>query len=57
MKISKYQKSCIGFNEGEIETFIWNEKMLKVYEKIDKKNVELDKEGQSYHDFLEMEER
>lgn len=31
--------------------------MLKVYEKIDKKNMELDKEGQSYNDFLEMEAR
>lgn len=42
MRISKYQKSCIGLDQGEAEAFIWNDKMLNVYEKIDKKNVGLD---------------
>ena len=57
MRISKYQKSCVGIDEEEVETFIWNDNMLKIFEKIDKTNVVLEQEGQSYYDFLEMEER
>ena len=58
MKLSKYQKKCLGVKkESELEHHIWNEKLAKLYQPIDENNYDLGDQGQTYPEFLKMEKR
>lgn len=42
MKLNKYQEKALGINQYKIPEYVWTSELSRIYEKIDKKNKEME---------------
>jgi hypothetical protein len=55
-KLTPYQRKALSESSQLPPDFLWNPRMFRIYERVTKNNL-LIAEGQTFEEFLEMEQR